>query len=373
MTINYRDEVANYKPQMTEAERMEKYMAGEEVDHLPFGIMSSDECFANLLGYTTTDMREDFDVYCEVIQHRIDEYGMHGISVGLNLRTIGYACGSKPSFPVNGVDHVDKYRFPRDVELDVDSLEMPDPYDNEVLTPMLELARKLKERFPDEAVTTGVCAPISTATGLRPVEVLLKDTRKNREEFDKLMDFCTKATLKWVQAFTDEFGPVTTSSADPVACNDILSTKQFEDLALPYLKRQIDGLYEITGIVPTLHICGHTKLIWPYLKELNISSFSVDNWEDIGECADCFGDKCLVVGNVPPTDIMAIGSPEEVVESVKACIGKAADAENGYLLNLGCGTVFSTPRENIDAYVYAVRKYGANAKKGEIPQSLYQN
>lgn len=37
MTIDYRKEVEEYRAKMSEAERMEKYMKGEEVDHLPFG------------------------------------------------------------------------------------------------------------------------------------------------------------------------------------------------------------------------------------------------------------------------------------------------------------------------------------------------
>ena len=74
MTIDYRKEIEEYRAEMTEAERMEKYMKGEEVDHLPFGLLSSDECFSNILGYTTTEMREDFDIMCKVIDFRIKEY-----------------------------------------------------------------------------------------------------------------------------------------------------------------------------------------------------------------------------------------------------------------------------------------------------------
>lgn len=373
MAIDYIKELDNYQVQMTEGERMEKYMSGEEVDHLPYAYMGPEPVIANIMGYTTSDMENDFDLYCEIIERRIEKYKTHGISIGLGLRTIGYACGSKASYPVNGVDHVEEYRFPHGYELDVDALEMPDPYDNEVLTPMLEMAKKLRERFPDEPITTSATAPMSAATGLRPVEALLKDSRKNREEFDKLMDFCNEASFKWARTFIDEFGESAIGIADPVSCADILGPRQFEDLSYPYLKEMVDTFYEISGKKPTLHICGHTKAIWPYLKELDIAAFSVDNWEDIGECADFFGDACTVVGNVPPTDIMGIGTADEVVESVKTCIKKAADADNGYIINQGCGLMHTTPEENMAAFLYAVRKYGAKAKKGEVPEAVYQD
>lgn len=39
----------------------------------------------------------------------------------------------------------------------------------------------------------------------------------------------------------------------------------------------------------------------------------------------------LIIGNVPPTDVLVIGTPEEVVESVKDCIKKATDSPLGVI------------------------------------------
>lgn len=370
--INFREEVANYQEAMTDSERMMKYMSGEVVDHLPFNFLSADQAFANILGYTTSDINDDVDKFAEVVRKKVQEYRVGaGINVGLNLRTVGASVGSVLSYPENGVDHVEKYAL--DYSLDVDSLELPDPYNNEVLTPLLERARKLKEIFPDETISTSVTGPVSNATSIRPIEKLLKDTRKNWEEVSRLLEFCNEVSMLWVKAFVNEFGPCPISIADPVSCTDILSPKQFEKISFPYLLDLSHSLEEVTTNKPALHICGHTKGIWPYLKKLNISSFSVDNWEDIGETKEAFGDIMPIVGNIPPTDILLLGSPEDVIESVKTCIKKAADSPCGYIVNSGCQIVFSTPRENLDAYTYAVRKYSANARLGEIPEAVYQD
>lgn len=370
--INYREEVANYKEAMTDSERMKKYMSGEVVDHLPFSFLSAEQAFANILGYTTSEINNDVEKFAEVVKKKVGQYGVGaGINVGLSLRTVGASVGSELSFPENGVDHVERYIL--DYELDVDSLELPDPYNNKVLTPLLKRARKLKEIFPDEVISTSVTGPISNATSIRPIEKLLKDTRKNWDEVLKLLEFCNEVSILWVEAFVKEFGPCPTSIADPVSCTDILSPKQFEKISFPYLSDLAIRLEEVGKSKPALHICGHTKGIWPYLRELNISSFSVDNWEDIGETKEAFGDKMPIVGNIPPTDVLLLGKPEDVIESVKTCIKKAADSPCGYIVNSGCQIVFSTPRENLDAYTYAIRKYGANAKLGEIPEAVFQD
>ena len=99
---------------------------------------------------------------------------------------------------------------------DFDKLEVTDPYTNPVLRPILESAKRLKDRFPDVSMTTSVAGPISTAIAVRPVEKVLKDTRKNPEMLHKLLDLTVECSLKWFEAFAHEFGPVPTNFSDPV-------------------------------------------------------------------------------------------------------------------------------------------------------------
>lgn len=40
------------------------------------------------------------------------------------------------------------------------------------------------------------------------------------------------------------------------------------------------------------------------------------------------------------------------------------------MLSSGCQIPIGTPKENLDALVYAVRKYGRGAKIGELPKGL---
>ena len=51
-------------------------------------------------------------------------------------------------------------------------------------------------------------------------------------------------------------------------------------------------------------------------------------------------------------------------------IEKASDSPCGFQLNTGCQVAIGTPRENIDAYIYAARQYGRGAQKGHLCQGL---
>ena len=356
-----------YKPNVTSSERIAAYMSGERVDHIPFSIMSTNRIIANHLNYSIRDM-DDVDKLADIIQFKYDEYKMVGLSEELSLRTIGEAVGSKLVYPENDIDYVEE--FIMEDELDMDIIQMPDPYKNHVLAPKLKRAHKLKERFPDMAIETEIAGPISTAAAIRPVNKLLRDLRKQPEKVKELLDFCLEANMEWAKAFKNEFGPTSVMVVDPVGCDDILSPKQVEEFSLPYLKELLKRLYELNGIRPNLHICGHTNKQWEHFKDLEIDFFSVDNCEDLEDCKKVIEDKLIVVGNVPPVEVMLNGSIDDVIESVKTCIKKAADAKSGYIAATGCGSPVGTPKENLDAFIYAMSKYGKDAKLGEMPQAI---
>lgn len=362
-------ELKKYQLQMSSHERLKAYLSGQRVDHLPYNIMSLDVVYGYNLGYSIKEF-SNIERQIEVTDKLAKEYKIFGISQGLNLRTMAYALGSTGIFPEKGIDRVDKYFL--DEKLDVNLLQMPDPYKNKILAEKLANARKLKEKFPDHPIRTFLAGPISTTAALRPLSKLLRDLRKNPEEVKRLLEFCLEANMKWAEVFYKEFGPGKIMIADPVACDDILSPKQAKEFSYPYLKALTSRLRKLNGIKPDLHICGHTKRQWEDLKDFDIEFFSVDNCHDLEECKIAIEDKLGLMGNLPPVDVMKNGTIDDVIDAVKVCIKKGADAKNGYILATGCGTPAETPKENVDAFVYAVRKYSKDARINEMPKALYQ-
>ncbi|RGY79078.1 hypothetical protein DXA18_13715 [Dorea sp. AM58-8] len=109
------------------------------------------------------------------------------------------------------------------------------------------------------------------------------------------------------------------------------------------MKELVQGITEITGSAPGLHICGKTKPIWEDLLELGINEFSVDNCEDLSELKNSLGRHMTISGNVPPVEVMLNGSIEDVIESVRQCLLKASDSPNGFILDVGFQLPIGTP------------------------------
>ena len=359
---------AQYKSEMTAAERMAAYNRGEEVDFQPYTLQGPDPALANIYGYTTGEYARSFEVKCEIMRRRRDELGLDSFNVGLGLRTFGAAWGSKLTIPENGIDRISEHVLQE--YKDFGKLEVLDPYTNKVLAPILENAKRLKDAFPDMTMSTNVVGPISNAIAVRPIEKFLRDTIKRPEEAKKLLSLTVESSLRWVEVFKKEFGVVGVSFNDPVTCMDVISKKQFYEFSLPYIKELMDGVEEIMGSKPGTHICGHTKPIWQDLADAGVSFFSVDNAEDLEEAKQMVGDKMRIAGNVPPIEVMMRGSIDDVIASCVDCMKKASDNPRGYLMNTGCQVPIGTPIENIEAYLYALKRYGRGAKMGCVPKGL---
>lgn len=153
---------------------------------------------------------------------------------------------------------------------------------------------------------------------------------------------------------------------------DVISKAQFDEYSLPYIKKLIDGTKKIMGSAPGAHICGKTSPIWSDLADAGLFSFSIDNCEDLEVAKKAVGDRMRIAGNVPPVDVMKEGTIDEVITSCKECIIKCADSPAGFILNTGCQLPIGTPKANVEAFIYAARKYGRGAKLGCMPRGIME-
>lgn len=359
------------KEEMTPKERLKVYLSGEEVDCIPYNIISPEYVFANMFGYTTREYRESVEVKCDLIEKVRDTFGMYSYIAKLGLKTIGVSLGSKVSNPENSIEFIEEFIL--DDYANLDKIKVVDPYNNPVLLKMLKDTKYIKNRFPDISISTSVAGPFSTASAIRPIEKLLRDTRKDKENLYRVLDLAVDSSLKWLEVFRKEFGVVGTSFADPVTCEDVLSYNQFKEHSLPYIKELIDGTKNIMGTNPSVHICGRTKGLWKDIADTGITSYSVDNCEDLEELKEAIGDRLVISGNVPPVDVMKNGTIDDVINSCRECIEKGAENPKGFILNTGCQVAMGTPKENIDAFIYAARKYGKGAKIGRLPNGMLGN
>ena len=365
-------ELDKYPDTMTDEERACAYAAGQIVDRIPMNLCGYGEPQAGLFGYTMGEYRRSAKVQLDVWTRTREEFGIGNVvaAMDLNLRGMGEALGSKVVSPENSFEYIDDHYLKDYAQLD--SLEF-EPETNAVIQRYVSNAKDMLELCGGKCpVVVNICGPMSTAIAIRKPEKFLRDLGKDKKNAHKLLQFGVDCNLKLLRYAKKEFGSIGVGLCDPATAATLISYRNFLEFSKPYMDKLNKGIAEVTGTMPGIHICGKTKPLWNDLIELGYPAFSVDNCEDLAELKEAVGDKMAISGNVSPADVMRLGTPDDVIESVKQCLTKCADNPCGYTLDIGCQLPMGSPRENIMAYVYAARRFGRGAQKGKLPAGLYE-
>ncbi|MDR0880027.1 MAG: uroporphyrinogen decarboxylase family protein [Clostridioides sp.] len=361
-------EKAKYPDKMTNAERLEAYYAGKEVDRIPMTMIIGPDSAAGYYGYTMKQFRESLEIQSEVMDKLYEDFGLDDCEMGIGLKAVGEALGSTRVYPDDGMDYLTDFILEDYSKLD--ELNIINPYEDTPFKGILAKIKYFQERYPDRKVTTAVAGPMTTAAAIRKPEKVMRDLIKNKEDLHRLLDFSVKCTLEWVRAAVEVGGKMPVKISDPVASTTMMNIKHFEEFSKPHFKDLVDGIVEITGFRPNIHICGKSKELWKPIAQMGVNSFSLDNIEDLAVAKEYIGDVTTIIGNVPPVEMLKYGSIDEVINYSIECLKKGADSPNGYMLGAGCQTPMGVPKENIEAMMYAGRRYGRGAKIGELPKGL---
>ena len=340
---------------MTPDERLEAYTRGEEIDVWPFTLFDIEYVYGKSLGYSKNKLRQDNELWLDIVRIVNDVYKFDSTGVGLDQKTVGIALGTKTY--LNAQDDMLISDYVLEDYKDLDKIRGKNIKDSEIFKRYIDRLLFFKENAPDLSLWSAINGPFTTASAIRPIEKLLRDTRKNKDELLELLDIATGYTLDWLDLVVEKVGKIPVSISDGMSSLNVLAEKQYMSFVAPFLERQINGIYEKTGYKPTVHICGTTKAIWPYLSCLNISGFSVDNCESIEELKDIMGPHKMIIGNIDPVSILLNGSPEDVDQAVKKALSLAGSSENGLVVAPGCSLAEDTPIENINSMVEALAKY----------------
>jgi uroporphyrinogen decarboxylase len=86
---------------------------------------------------------------------------------------------------------------------------------------------------------------------------------------------------------------------------------------------------------------------------VNLFNFSSDH--GLAEMREWTGGEMALMGNIPPRDVLAAGSPDDVRAAVRAALDDIGDTA-GLLLSCGGGMPPGVLTENIEAFLNAARE-----------------
>ena len=239
---------------------------------------------------------------------------------------------------------------------DVDQAKLVDVDKDGRLPIILKGLKMVKENLGDKVPVSGtVTGPFTIAAMVVGTEKLLIGMIKKPDKVKQLMEVITENNERYIARML-EMG-VGVGFADPVSTTSLLRVKQYREFSLPYFQHNVDFIKKNGGGCG-LHICGGSRKLWEDLNNTGIGCFGLDNIEDLEEAKKVLGPHMAIQGNVPPVDVIRLGTPQDVLKSSKECIRKAWDSPNGFTLTSGCQTPMDTPAENLQALMDAARIFG---------------
>jgi uroporphyrinogen decarboxylase len=341
---------------MTPLERMNAFGEGKEIDRIPCSPFLG-ESLAPTFGHNIYDYNHSVDVLVDVAVKSYETFCPDGIGFGPGLQGIPEAMGCEVEFPEYNTPFISKPAISDYSELS--KLSPIDPYKDGRIHYFLEALAITKDKLDGKVgVGTSVGGPFTAAAFLRGTDKFLRDLTKNKEEIHKLLEITTQSVINYIDAAID-LGLVP-GLAEPVSSSTMISAKNFEEFAKPYIKRCEQRIIERTGGGGTLHICGKTKKVWGHMVDTGIANLSLDNIEDLGELKEAYGDKVCLIGNVDPVNIIMRGSIEDIYNEARACIIKAHDNPKGFVLSTGCDVPIGTDPNKIIALMDAARIFGSS-------------
>lgn len=186
------------------------------------------------------------------------------------------------------------------------------------------------------------------------VEKLMRAIHKDKAAVHEVVDFGAKLCFDYLQPFIDA-GVSLISLADPTASGDLISSEQFAEFSLPYLKRVAEKI-RAQGVWVLIHICGNTTNRLNRIVETGAHIMSVDYKVNLSDARKYLDRSVVLAGNLNPVAIMQKETPEEVAKASHEAYEKAISAKNGdFLLMPGCDIPPSVPIENIRAMIETAR------------------
>jgi MtaA/CmuA family methyltransferase len=188
--------------------------------------------------------------------------------------------------------------------------------------------------------------------GPEPFFIALMDPEQH-DGLMRLLEYCYEQSLRYALAQAAagaDFVEIGDSTAGP----DVCSPRVYRKFAYPFEVRLAADL-AARGVPLVLHICGNTTAIMGDMAATGAALLEFDYKADMARCRTAAGDRVLV-GNVDPSGVMALGTREQVSEECRKAI-QALGANGRFILSPGCTLPATTPPENVEAMMEAARGY----------------
>ena len=334
-------------------EELQRVLAGELLEPLPVGFIIDSPWLPGWAGISTFDYYSSeqlwFEANLKAIRQFPDIIFLPGFWSEFGMCTEPSAFGAKCTWQENELPFADK--IITDIQ-DINLLQKPNPKTDGLPPFVLNRLKHYQSQIEQagHAVKFAVSrGPLNIATFLMGTTEFLMAIRINPEEAHRLLDVITNFIIDWLE-FQIEVLP----SIDGIFILDdivgFLGDDDFRQAALPYLTR-IFQKFEVS--VRFFHNDAAGLVCAPYLAEMGVNLFNFSHQHSLDEMKKLTKNSVTLLGNIPPRDVLAAGTSEEVQNSVKTTLDSVTE-KSRIILSCGGGMPPEVSTENIEAFLSAV-------------------
>jgi uroporphyrinogen-III decarboxylase len=292
-----------------------------------------------------------FDTNIKAIEQFPDIMFLPGFWSEFGMCTEPSAFGSKCTWQENALPFADK--IIRDIQ-GISNISKPDPKTDGLLPFVLHRLKHYQSQIEQKghAIRFAVArGPLNIASFLMGTTEFLMAIRTDPNEAKMLLDVATDFIIDWLKLQIETF-----PSTDGILVLDdivgFMGDEDFRQSALPYLKR----IYQSINVtVKFFHNDAAGLVCAPYLAEIGINLFNFSFEHSLDQMKKLTNNKVTLLGNIPPRDVLAAGTPEDVRNSVKAALDSVED-KSRIIMSCGGGIPQDVSTENIQAFLSAVRE-----------------
>jgi uroporphyrinogen-III decarboxylase len=266
-------------------------------------------------------------------------------------------CTEPSAFGAVSMWEEDEFPFAKRVlrsPADVEHLEKPKPRKEGLLPFVIKRLQHLEPEIKAAghnirfAVARG---PLNIASFLMGATEFMMALKTDPERMHQLLSLTTDFLSDWI-AYQRECFP----SIDGILLLDdivgFISRKDFEVFGAPHLQR----IFNADVTVKFFHNDAPCKACAPLLPEIGINLLNFGIQHTIADMKSWTGNRVALLGNIPPRDVLAAGTPEDISRAVAEML-RALDDHSRLIVSCGGGMPPGVPTENIAALIAAVEQF----------------
>ena len=237
---------------------------------------------------------------------------------------------------------------------DIPNLPQPDVHKDGLLPFIIKMSIQFRKHIEEEgrrirfAVSRG---PLNIASFLMGSTDFLIALKTHPKEINLFLKRISNFIIEWLWFQKESF-----PSIDGMFLLDdmvgFLGEGDFCTFALPFLTKIFHSL-DVS--VKFFHNDTSGMVSVPYLKEIGVNLYNFSFQHSLQEMKEATGNEIVLLGNIPPREIMSEGTPEIIVESVRQTLDRVQDTSK-IILSCGGGMPPGVPTKNIITFLETVKR-----------------